>query len=658
MSRGRIRSATLVIAGVGVLAWLLTGPPWGDGPATEEPQTVRDGDVASGLGARGEPQSVPSEPGPGPETPTPAKADRIAGIVLRADGGAPAGAGVEVVVVERWRPDRRWRAVTDAAGRFICVLTVEAEAAAPDAVLIQAYDREQLGCTYARPLHRTVEGWPGALLLLREAAALQVRAVDETGDPVPRAEVLISERGVRGGNSTADARRIFDRIVRADANGVVRAIVRAGSVELRAARPGGPRGSAKAIALEAGEHGDAGDVACGSTALAFVLAAVDAKSGEPLAGVWVRLSDRTLRLGRSDTNRTWHLRTGPDGTVRLPTLARKVLPVTIGLGSTTHRYTRTTIPRGAEAGPLRVSLTRRPSAILELAPEATGPPLDLDDVRWTAQRLGDDEGARRPRRRKLDAAEILAEIFGEEHFEPLAGGRQRLSVARAGTYAVRARVPGFGDVSAKIEVTEDRVRAYPLSLPAGRMVTLRLRSPKPPWDGTPWRPVLRGLYVAWGQTRKERHTWDLLAQPSIQCWLPSPVMALEVASPLQPGAPLRPFVAAFGSASGEVCVVPLTELIDAGYGWLEVQLAGPDGPLDVAGIRLRVRARAVDPVTGRPPTVSILITTDAKGRARVPLRPGSYAITTHARLQRRPMPVLVDVRSDATAQATMPVGRQ
>jgi len=512
----------VVLAGCSAFVALAVWLAWPK--VSEDRRSVRPRGVTQ---RRGQPQTQGRAGGPGkqPQTPRSKKHRvRIEGVVLGLDGRPFLGeATVEAVERRGASPSSTVKSVD---GRFHLVWN---EVQEDSVVLVTATVTGLRSLPWAARIDPSSTAMVSVLLRLRPAGRVQIRAIDEQGDPVPQAEFLASSfpvwrpkiptRPWEQGRSLVE-----NRIVVGDGRGEALITVREGPLHLHSRRPGGVWGKVATTTVTASEKSEL-VAAVGREPVNVQIRIVDEK-GMPVERAWLRLEDRSLRfghaLGRGETSQ---FVTGPDGTVALR-IDESRLPLQGVAGSTRHDIRELTVDSTNVAVVLKTRLRFR--ARLRTADgEAFVVP-----VRWSVSPSETVPLSQHELSRGLQV------MLGEFASRLVAEGEYEFFLRRGPRRSLQGVVPGGFTITKEIPASAAGARLPDLDIrvPPGRRVSVRRvgQMPELVENG------LLGTRVSMlaGGSERPFYTWDAKRKPhSDAFWLPDDVDSIVLAGDTFPHLP-------------------------------------------------------------------------------------------------------------------------
>ncbi len=338
------------------------------------------------------------------------------------------------------------------------------------------------------------------VLFLRGCGKILARAVDDSGNPVPHAEVMITQLPQLTDQTLGPARFLaLDTIVRADSNGVAWQFVRTGGVEVRARRAGGSFGKAARTLAVPGRVVDAGDVRVGSKCIEFRLRVVD-EYGAPIVGASVHLNDRTVRFGKEGAgDEVSHFKTDGHGSLLLRGIPIDILPLDIAIASPEYFCRGVRLDRNRQAPhEIEVALKSRPSFEIRVVTES-GNVLEAG-IQWSIERLsGVPERVTRSASQETKAENVLATMFGDPVVLDRGMGRYQGIVDGFGRFRVSGLVAGGTVLHAQVEIEPGRrTPVVHFFVPDGRKVIVSL-GPDVEEDGVQF-PISR-VRATWFDSR-------------------------------------------------------------------------------------------------------------------------------------------------------------
>jgi hypothetical protein len=472
----------------------------------------------------------------------------------------------------------------------------------------------------------------GVLLLLRGGGTVRARAVDATGAAARAAAFLVVERPdtSRGAPPTWETEGYTrtERTIPVDGDGGMHAVVRAGTVELRAIGPDGVRGAPRSVEVPAGGDVDAGSFPVPRSGASVTGRVVD-DAGKPVPGAWIQLDDRALRMGARGGGELPTLLADDRGEFEVPRVAREVLPLLAAVGSPSHEAVEVRLEGGDARQEIR--LEARPSFDVVLAGDRGPGDSDAAAVaafaRWRLAPESRVDAVERSQMRR--PAEMIRGLLQRDTVLPVkeAPGRFRAYVPAAGRYSVYFDLPARpsreGSGEARAGPPTDVVV---LRVPSGRAVTVVASGGGS--AGMQGRLVLSWLPEATEPPSRTTVTLSELVK-GVRTWVPRGVTSLSVA-------PVEPTVLPLSATTSDVPQEGPVE-VDVALPWrseavtAEFQLTGNGLPVTLGDAGIWIVPEEPE---GPTPSLGAVVVADAGGRARVSLLPGRFRAISLKRLGR------------------------
>jgi len=560
---------------------------------------------------------------PGPALPV-----EVRGIVFLPDGSL-AGRGVQAWALSKEVMGPELVATTNDVGRFRCERRVAAEIRV---AFVVASNNRALR-SYPIVLALAPDSGPHHVAMhLRGTARLELHAVrsniagpveflvtelpsNPTGRPVPPIEY--------GRLATVD------RLVKSDDRGVSIVQVRPGPVRVRArADDRSPWGPTVEDELNVGQERRL-DVAVGDSTTTLTVRVTDAAG--PVAGAWVRLSDRTLRFGNERAgDETAHLITDQRGRVVVMPPAAS-FPLAIAVGTKRHYVNSASVPYQKSARVVEMQLARRPSVRLELV--GAGATLSSVPVRWRVRARG-DSSTEKPEPGPAGVRGLQMFLGGPRVQPARTVGSYDFFAPAPGNYLVEGEVQGGYRFAVPV-AGRDFGTVKRVELPKGRLVVLEHARAEFAAYGT----LARSTHVLWtadGEPRRSspRVSWDpTAASRSNPFWVPTKHRFATVIGETPQHLPWKAHTVPVPTDAASVTVDVDTAFAGtASYGTVRLSVRGGGEALGLAGFEILAWGE------GAPEEPALHQAAGAFFRGELGacdgvfrLRPGKYSFKLHPR---------------------------
>lgn len=469
----------------------------------------------------------------------------------------------------------------------------------------------------------------------RVGVSLQVRrAVEVVGRVQGSRQVVyvveLPQRGVDNGWDIA-AFRVLRREVRPDTTGAFRTFVRPGRTRIRCASRDGTLGPALLVDARIGRVHDCGllEPPHGSVSLSVrVLDEVDL----PVPGAWIQVSDKDLYdRSAAGLGPLPHFRTDESGRAVLPPVASNSFPITLAAATPDHEAQEARVEyTGDSSMVVTMRLIRRhrlqfrlggPGArTLADAAENGELRLSLMPLDWKMPAVG----------RPPSPAEALREGLQRPDSGTESGSSRDLWAHRPeeGEYEVTLSLGGVAVTRRRIAVAakSEREGLILLLVPAGRQAPARLVLPTEFLPGSMMR--LRGALVA--SARPEAPPIPFSLKPlvtsvdrPVAIWMPEAYDSIVLRTVDEALLPIQSPCAS-RERSGELLLEPL---LRSDCGWLKIRVdvertSGAPG-------RWPMHLTSSPPGEG---SGAISILSDAQGEASLPVRAGTYEVSSDRRI--------------------------
>lgn len=410
---------------------------------------------------------------------------QIQGLVV-AEDGQPAPSASIAAIGPRGTDLGRTRA--DELGRFSLAVVVSGP---PKLTCILAESTRADGAAlrslpwYVTP-QRPPARAPTVLLILRPGAIIHGRVLDGGGSPAKGATVVAVFEPTRGearvvpGWEVASLSEELTRTVSGD-DGAFELIVRPGNVVVRASMHDAHSGARRLQAV-AGVRTDVGVVEL-STDTSTLRLRVVKESGDPVAGAWIQLADRTLRHGSAEAESTLPtLVADSAGRVRIPGLVSADFPLVLAAGSPHDGPAEITVDAAPE-DELVLRLVPRPRLALRLPASAcrTDVGASVPDAWWSFIQV--KPPAAHGLQDMTSPSEMIAGVLQEDLVRIDASDAciWHVTLGVEAEYRASIALRGSEQVDLDVRASRDGGGTYNVPLKPGRWVRMRAHVP------TEWR---------------------------------------------------------------------------------------------------------------------------------------------------------------------------